>query len=331
MTILFATNDAGDVAGAVGNNATAGNFDSDFVDSAIEMTNTSGGANAFRVAHYVDVSAESEVWFHFDFNLETTFTSSADGFWLRLIERSTGNVALTLDVNNGYIEIDVYNNASSVATSGNFTLAPDIVYTMDIKYEDDGTDVTAIVYLDDVSVATATLGASGGKRMPDILELSHVDFIQSNSPSFYSQFIFAAAESTVGLKMRVLDPSTIGNHTDMSSTVTEISDDSRATGYKSVTNGDKNSWNPEAYTAPAGTVIHSLLPQLKLRTGTTGPVNVRQFIRHTAVDYNADSADQTTIDQVAVIADQWANNPDDAAAWDAADIADIEVGFEVKT
>jgi len=330
MTISFLSNSINDMPGCTWS-TTAGTFDSAYVAGSGRIVSNYGGSRPCTFGHNVDLSGESIVSFHFDYYAPTTSSSLSDGEWMRWTT-SNGTLKMYMDYSNGLLGMRVYDGAGG-QTSSSFTyLFPvNTLVTVDLVYEDDGVNVTGTMYVNEVSVLSVTRAASGAAVMPQVALVTHTDIYNSGGNAHYSQLIFAHGETTVGMKMERLDADSIGAHTDMSSTITEINDDDRGTGWSSGTNTDKNSYNLPTYTVPTGRLIHSLNAQSTVRIGTTGPVNIRPFVRISSVDYDS-AADWTPPQhQFGKHNASWTVDPATTVAWTAAGISAAEVGFQVKT
>jgi len=330
MTVTFLTNSINDFSGGTWG-TTAGQFDAAYVDGCVRASTTST-LYPISVGHNVDLTGESIVSMHFDWWSPRSNSSGADGEWFRW-STSTGQLMVYLDVLNGAFGIRVYNAAGGF-TSSPFTWFPlgNGLQTIDVIYEDDGVNCTASLYSDEVLQLTATVAHSGTAVMPTIMQFIHNDIIAFNGEWWgYSQIIFTHGETTVGMKMERIPADTIGFHQDMSTTVTEINDDDRGTGWSSTTNTDKNSYNLPAYTVPAGRLIHSLNAQSVVRIGTTGPVNIRPFVRISSTDYDSAADFTPPTHQFGKHNASWTVDPSTTVAWTAAGIGGAEVGFQVKT
>lgn len=329
MTITFVTNNIEDFQGGL-HTTNATYYDATYTDRAISENSPTNSTQPLSIGHNVDVSAASSVSLHFDFFGPLSNSSIADGVWGGF-RSPDGTLMVYLDFLNGLVKCNCYNAAGSSAVGGDGAVIDGSVNTYDLIYEDDGVNCTATLYQNETVLSTSTLASAGGKKMPVSMQFSHFDMFSSSGVFAYSQIIFAHDESTVGMKLERLDADTIGFYTDMSSTITEINDYDRGTGWSSGTAGQKNSFNLPAYTTPAGRLIHSLNAQTTLRVGLTGPQNIRQFLRIGGVDYAA-AADYTpALHQFGKHCDSWTTDPSTAVAWTGAGVGAAEMGFEAKT
>jgi hypothetical protein len=331
MTITFLTNSPKDFNGGAYSTA-AGYYDSAYVDGSIRISTTTGSLGPISFGHDVDLSGESLVSCHFDFWSPRTNSAGADGEWGRW-SAPDGTLKVYLDILNGAFGIRVYNGAAGFASSA-FTWFPlgNGLQTIDIVYEDDAVNCTASLYSGGILQLTATVASSGAAVMPTVMQMTHEDSVGFNSEWFaYSQVIFAHGETTIGMKMERIDADTIGFHQDMSTSILEINDDDRGTGWSSGTNADKNSYNLPTYTVPAGRLIHSLNVQSVVRIGTTGPVNIRPFLRISSTDYDGVADYTPPSHQFGKHNESWTVDPATTVAWTAAGVGGAEVGFQVKT
>ena len=331
MAITFLTNSIKDFNGGAWV-TTAGRFDSAYVDGCVRITAPGTSSQPVSFGHDVDLSGESLVSVHFDLWMPRTNSSGSDGEWGRW-SAPNGQLMVYLDVSNGAFGVRCYNAAGGFTSSAFSWFPPsNTLTTIDIVYEDNGTTCTATLYADGVQQITVSQAASGAAIMPTVMQMTHNDMtLYTYEEIAYSQVIFAHGETTLGMKMERLDADSIGTHTDMSSTITEINDDDRGTGWSSGTNTDKNSYNLPTYTVPVGRLIHSLNLQSTVRIGTIGPVNIRPFVRISSVDYDS-AADYTPpTHQFGKHNASFTVDPSTTVAWTAAGVGGAEVGFQVKT
>jgi hypothetical protein len=329
MTITLVTNNIEDFQGGL-HTATATYYDATYTDRAIYENSPTNSTQPLSIGHNVDVSAAASVSLHFDFYGPLSNSAASDGEWGRFVSPD-GSVMVYLDFLDGNVRCNCYNAAGSSATGGSSSIIDGSVNSYDLIYEDDGANCTATLYQNETIISTSTLAAAGGKKMPVNMQFTHNDMFGASGVFAYSQIIFAHDESTVGMKLERLAADTIGFYTDMSATITEINDYDRGTGWSSGTATDKNSFNLPTYSTPAGRLIHSLNAQTTLRIGTTGPQNIRQFLRISSVDYAA-AADYTPpAHQFGKHCDSWTTDPSTAVAWTGAGVAAAEMGFEAKT
>ena len=330
MTISFLSNSINDMPGCTWS-TTSGTFDSAYVAGSGRIVSPYSGARPCTFSHDTDLSGQSIVSFHFDYYAPTTVSSSSDGEWLRWSTPS-GVLKMYMDYSNGFMGIRVYDGAGGYTSSAfAYAFPVNTLVTVDLVYEDDGVNVTGTMYVNEVSVLTVTRSASGAAVMPQVVLLTHTDIYNSGGNAHYSQLIFTHGETTVGMKLERLDANAIGFHQDMSTTITEINDDDRGTGWSSGVNTDKNSYTLPTYTVPVGRLIHSLNAQSTVRIGTTGPVNVRPFLRISSTDYDSAADFTPSQHQFGKSNASWVVDPATTVAWTAAGVSATEVGFQVKT
>ena len=332
MAVTFLTNSINDWSGAGIWGTVAGRFDAAYVDGYVYIDSPGSSSKPLSVGHNVDLTGESIVSFHFDWWAGRTLSTAADGEWGRW-NTSAGVLRVYLDISNGLISIRVYNAAGGFVSTGFTYAAPQNAFTtIDIVYEDNGTNCIASLYENEILQLQATVASSGAASMPTTMMFTHNDFGISASDDFgYSQVIFTHGETTLGMKMERLPPNAIGFHQDMSATITEMDDDDRGTGWSSATATDKNSYTLPTYTVPVGRLIHSLNAQSVVRIGTTGPVNIRPFVRISSTDYDSAADFTPPSHQFGKHNASWTVDPSTTVAWTAAGVTATEVGFQVKT
>lgn len=330
MTIYLATNKAVDFGGGAFDQSTAGRYDDTFVSSGVAITNVINYAYPLAIAHDRDTTGDSEAWFHFDAWMKTTLSFTVDGNWMRL-NAADGSILAYIDVSNGRFFGRCYNAAGAYTTNGNsFVLPDESLNSWDMQYTDDGTTCYFRIYMNGNLVQETSHASTGTAKMPVRIQWEHNDFIHDAGETVYSQVIIAN-ESTVGMKMQVVEPNAIGNYNDLSTTVIEMTDNDPSTGWSGGVAGEKQSFTNAGYMAPVGRQIHSVIPMFDIRTGTTGPQNVRPFLRISGTDYLA-PADMApnAITKRSLMGHAWTLNPATSAAWDAASITALEAGYEVK-
>ena len=331
MTVCFVSNSANDVGGSGSDITTAGYFDSTYVASAVGFSSPTSGSTPMTIGHDTTFVSQTITSFHWSGRYVNSNSVGSDGEWARW-QTAAGKLMVYLDVSNGAFAIRVYNAAGGNTTSAySFFLPTGTLDDYDVVYEDTGTTCTATLYLNGVTQISASVAASGAADLPKVMAFGHRDMFSSSGTCAMSQFICTVGETTVGMKLEELDAAGIGFHTDMSSTVTEINDGDRGTGWSSGTNTDKNSYTLPTYTVPAGRQIHSLNAQSVVRIGTTGPVNIRPFVRISSTDYDSAADFTPPQHQFGKHCASWVVDPATTVAWTAAGISATEVGFQVKT
>lgn len=333
MTIYLATNSINDVVGFNGYDSTAGRFDSDYVSQSIYINHLSGAVFPAQVMHNGDTTGDSEAWFHFEmFSTLAPSSGSDDGSWLRL-NAADGTILAYIDVLNGSCTNRVYNAGGSSANApSSWLMAVSSLNIYDLMYKDDGTTCTFEVYINGSLQQSVTIASTGTAKMPTRLQFDNTDIgIGTGHVWCYSQFIMAN-ESTVGMKMKELLPNAVGNYTDLAADVTAVDDDDISSGWVGDTNAQKQSFTITGYTLGVGKAVHSVLVNADVRIGTTGPQNIRPFVRISATDYLAPS-DITpfTSSKRGMIGHAWTQNPATTAAWTESEIQALEAGIEIKT
>ncbi|AWY08826.1 hypothetical protein vBRpoPV14_41 [Ruegeria phage vB_RpoP-V14] len=330
MTIYLATNDINDFGGITDGVTTNTNFfDSTYVDSAIIMKTQDSGQFPTHVGHSFSVSGDNQAWVHFDLYMPTTNSSIVDGSFITWIDND-GNRAVSSSFVNGNLICTIYNGANAnIANAIGFFL-PAGLATYDMVYEDDGTNINFTIYVNGVIFLALTRAASATKRIPTSFTWDNIDAGLSGNFSYVSQLIMAN-ESTIGMKLQSINPSAVGNYTNLSATVTEVTDGNQITGWIGETAADKQSFVTSGYSLPAGRIVHSVFPGFDLRFGPTGPQQIRPFVRIGGVDYNA-PADMQPLPRTkrGLLGYAWTTNPATGLPWTGAEIAALEAGYELK-
>jgi len=330
MAIYLATNSSKDVSGSLGDVTTAGRFDANYVSSAIKTYYQSNQSWPIGISVPNDVSADAATWFHFDLYTPVTQSLSADGSWCRGICDDNA-LGFYIDMADGSLLPRIY-DAAGGSTIGTSFVLPVGLNTFDIYWSDDGTTAILEIYSNGVLIgsATRTSTSTGNRGAIKRIQFENNDIVGSSADGYMSQIIWSNV-STVSLKMQEIAPSAVGNYTDLSATITEVNDDDGTTGWASATATEKQSFTIAGYTAPAGRIIHSVVPGFKMRTGATGPQNIRPFLRISAVDYNGPAdIGPFAPTKNGFVGHDWALNPATGLAWTSAEVAAIEAGFEVK-
>lgn len=332
MTVYLATNDAVDFGGGLVNSTDAGTFEAGIVSNSIRITNVANGAYPVAIGIGADVSADTDAWIHFDHHIGNTVHSSSDGSWLRLLDKE-GRLRAYIDFSNGAASTRVYaRNGTSYANSASTFLLPvSSRATWDLHFHDDGTDSTFEVYMGGTLVSSISVSSgTGAGIMPSRLQFDNNDIIVYSGYTYYSQVIWAN-ESTIGMKLQILEADALGNYSDMSATVAEVADSDVTTGWVSGVVGNKQSFTTGTYTPPTGRQVHSVQASIDLRTGATGPQAVEPFVRIGGTDYAAAAPiTANAVTRRALACGAFPLNPATGLAWTTAEISALEMGIEVK-
>lgn len=318
MTIVFASNDLADFPGAIAV-ATAGDFRSDYVSEAFEVSNGGGSAIFGSWTMFPEVSGNI-TWIHFQFKKDTNSGgSNADGYGLFLAYDSTGTIVFYFNILDGAWQTIINGGIGSFGDRWGKSLT-----AVDIMIDTTGANCTVKLYLNGALIHQNTQTSSAGNPVALNWRSADQDNAGTQTHETVSEFIVADAD-TRNLGLAILTPNAAGNHTAWEGDHVETGDSDLGTGAVADATGLKLSSDLTAYAGPATSGFFALVVVNKASTrGSVG--DLRNFLRISAADYNgaAMGVSETIKSYVTV----WNTNPNTTDTWGSADIAGVEIGVE---
>ena len=314
--------------GYFSDSTTAGNFDSNYTDSAVQVpdrTNAGGGGTV----SFGD-GTETDIWVHMlvkNFNGTTNEDGAAfilygdlghqiAAIWLgpstnqaRMVDYTAGTNAVqrgsTFSVGSTLVPIDFhvqYDNGGS----GNIV--------MDFYYNGvamgGGTQTNAITTNNSTGIAALKIGGY-------------------DVGSWLFSELIVANQDTRGMRLGQMTPDGAGNYSAWDGAGTDIGFNKERVGIETDTAADRESWSLSAYSGPASpTTIHAVVNQVYCTPGNSGPSQIDSFFRISSTDYDAGAV---TAEPLKPNVYEWTTNPSTAAAWATTDFGALEAGVEAVT
>jgi hypothetical protein len=313
MAILTASNDITDWTGSSGVSTDTTRFDNTRVPYSITCNNfTLVSLNGNHPAPSSDT-----VWYHFRMKTGGGWGSADDGYWVR-IRAANGDILAELDTSNGSIAARAVGDTTVL---GAYATAPGAAtyYNFDIKMVVNATNIIISLYVNETLVSTATAAnTSGGKTVPRAFAFD----LNDSSGFYFSEFIVADTD-TQGMRLSRLSPTGNGNYIAYTGDFNDVSDDDPTSGVTTLDAADRESYTFPTY-ALTNPITAVVVTSSAAVTGS-GPSQIKNSLRISTTDY--DGAAQTLSASQALIAEVWALDPSDAAAWTQAKVNACESGF----
>ncbi|QJA43159.1 hypothetical protein [Phaeobacter phage MD18] len=322
MAIVFASNDAADFDVTMETHTDTNFFDPSLLSRGMRLASTSGSSNPFGIT--LSEATTGDMWMHFRMS-HPGVNGNADGTFLSVMDASGVDLA-EFNLVNGEVAAFAYGDSNMIGSYAPLG-APDVVQTFDVKIAV-GVNIEVEMYIGGALMTTATVPNSGGKLTPRYIRFDMRDFAQVNAYYYFSEFIIADGESTLGLRLSELRPNTDGTYMDGVGTTASLSDGNSATGVTLGSVGQKRSWTPTAYAGPASPAVHSVISSAAMRIGGGDITKARHFLRIGGADYPG--ADKAPPEYVGPLMEVWSVNPATGLPWAEADLSGFEAGFEAR-
>jgi len=319
MTIVFASNDASDFPGATVV-TTAGDFRSDYVSEAFEVSNGNTGLLTSSWTLFPEVSG-NVTWIHFQFKKDAnTGGVNGDGSTMFQAFDDAGNVVFAIDIDNGGTRIFI----AGIAGTNMGDRIGKSLKAIDFMCDTTGANCTVEMYVAGALVRTETQTSSDGNPIALYWRSFDHDNSGTEAHETVSEFI-VADEDTRNLGLTIMTPNAVGNHTAWNGNHVETGDSDLGTGAIADSTGLKLSSDMTAYAGPATAGLFALVVNNNASTrGVVG--DLRNFLRISSTDYNgaAMGVGETIKNHITV----FNTNPATTDTWDSADIDGVEVGIE---
>lgn len=270
-------------------------------------------------------------------------------FWLHFKFRLTGGVATAAGTPNHFAIFDANNSElcrmmksatgaawrirvfgdTTVTATNTITYAGSVDYTFDVKVVVIAANITVEVYSNGTLVSNATAAnTTSGKGVPRRVDWNNTDLISSGDIR-YNEIFAMNDESTINRRLSLRTPNTLGNYSQWSGAIGDLTDSDPNTVIQADANGERFSYNPTAYGGPAspaavrGVMVKSLARRI---SGT--PSKLNHFLRISGVDYEGTGLTVPLGDHVRHV---WDNNPSTGLAWTGAQLSTFEAGLKAET
>lgn len=310
MTIIFASNDEIDFTGGT-NVTTAGTFDSNYVDSSVQV-------NSGQNCEIIFTPPATEMWVHADVYCSQNSVAS-DGWYFDILDPSLALVTRAEVLN---AEVGLFLQTSTGVTQG--TRIPALLDLRprphDFHFVISGGNLTVTFYLENspVNRLTRTLGTT---TMPNTIRFDPVDV----GTLYFSQVI-VSDRPTLGRKLFSRLPNSQGFYNDWTGGFTELADTNALTFAQTGTVNANESSIPQTYTGEAAPLEDIVLTLAGSRDGTSGPQQVRQFLRFGGADYLANSSIPVETSLTTGLS-SFPVNPSNSLPWTTADLVGMEMGI----
>lgn len=299
-------------------------FDTTYTDRAIKFSGNdfgAGGSLTWEDGH-------NEVWIHFDY-WASGGGATTDGtpFWVFGDADKIWEPQLTNDT----WQSGVWNNSNSLSTTGTGVgnslqaiLHSLNTYDIRIAFNEASSGNIVVDWYENGTLKWQQSVAIGTNRSTEIKGIAFEGLYNENQ--WVSQ-LMVADEDTRGLKLCYMEPNAAGNYAQWDGD-DEDTDVTLRKGISTDTNGNRHSWNLQAWPGPASPTSFRVFNQLQGNTGDTGPSQLDSFLRIASTDYDSGAVTHVANEKLVY---EWATNPNTAAAWAVADIASLEAGVEAVT
>jgi hypothetical protein len=315
MIVLYASNNVADWGGTPAIDTTASNYDSTRVPYGMTMVDdTTYSMNTMHKASSTDTA-----WYHFSLRTSTFSGNGEDGYF-GYIYNADGVAVLGIDIQDGQVRAQAFGDTT--VTGALFLLPISSSTKWDIRVTVNGTSIIGDIYIDGVIVSTATAANSSGlKTVSRQFVFAFSDAI-GGAACWFSEF-YVAETSTVNSRMQRRDLTTAGNDSAWTGNLANLSDEDDTTGLTSDTAAQRSSANTVDVSGTP--TIGAVVAMARSQRGATGPANLKQYARISAVNYDGDThalgLDKTSEPMC------WELDPSDSGAWTAAKVNAIELGL----
>ncbi len=318
MPILFASNDASDIAGT-SNVTTVGRFNASFVSSGIQSPNAFDQNTVQMLISWTNPTTDGDVWIHWDqINNGMSWDTLTDGYRARATD-SSGNVLIGINISNGTHQ---YQGAGT-NMGPTYTGANGVIQSIDYHVNKVGTTFITEVFVDGALFATRTF-TDGSRGLPSRIDFGGFDLTRNTGTITLSQ-IMVSTTSTLGRKLGVLNPASAGNYGQWSGDFAALSDYNPGTVAASTTAGQRVSSVMTAWGgATAGTIEKMVLRQDGTSQGGA-PTRVNQFVRIGTTDHDGTAVVMT--DSVVPYYQEFLTNPSTTNPWLFTELATTQIGL----
>lgn len=328
MAILFLGNTPADVGLAPGTASVAAlGRDAAYCPSSIL-------ADFVNPTVAIPVNGGTSFWVHWRefFNTASNGNGTSGNICFRCLD---GAGVVIFDLYKGVNDYDtlmrVYGSAT--VSSAEYIFVTNTFYTHDIKITVGPSAGTIVVewYINEVLWASVTATNSGTvKTQPRTFSFERGSTLTAASPGCnFSEFIVAVDESTIGMRLATLEPTSAGALAAWTGTVASLADSDGATGIQSIAAGQRFTSILSAYAGPSDPAgIRSVTLKALAAESGLAPQQIDQIFRIATTNY-----DGTLVNPVPGVPlyREAVNDPSTGLPWLPAALAALEVGFRSGT
>lgn len=268
--------------GSVVASLTGGTFDSGYVRSAVQVTN-SGVNDYIGSMPFVDVASAVDIWIHGRVYLSGTRDGSrtelrcfnSGGVQILRIRSTTGSY-------NSFV-IEIWNGTTFVAITPAFSMPSQVLFTLDLHVACGATG-SASLYVDKAQVANGAVTA----MVNNVAEVRY----SSGGNSWWSQMAGANFD-TRDLIIKSLSPTSNGTNTTATGTFADVDENglNDADMLVFAAAGDKETMNATDYTLPANVGVDSVWVVGRARGDT---LDFKWLLRSGGADHESSELTVTT-------------------------------------
>ena len=308
-------------------NTTAGRFDSDYSRASIK--HPTGSACTWTLASSPAYDTVNSLWLHM--NSLAGSSQDVDNIWIR---DGSGDLIYGIEKNSGTTSCTMYarsyNDAQAETVVSEGVTAGGVLRDFDWHFDIANDEVK--FYVDGVLEGTHSIDLNqrtGGTLMVD------VEF-DGDTPSDnygFSQLIVVTEDSTIGWKVKDLNPDGAGNHTDWTGAYTDVNEnlyDPTAENTIAAAGSQSYTYDDVQGGIQTGQEIKGVcVSTVAAADASAAAPNVQNFVRTNATDYNLGSpVDVEGGDNRSAIVDYMTTNPDTGSKWTFSEINAAEFGFK---
>lgn len=314
------SNDVSDV------NPTASQADTSFVDLAIRVvSDQSVVVSAFEYTYNQTTGIN---WLHFDMRTAGfQGDSRLDGHIVSFFD-SSNNLVARLDVLDGRHRAQV--NGNTIVYGSSVLLGSLTLYVVDISLEVTPSTIQMNWYLNgslqhSISVSNTVVLRTNPTRT--VFDVTGVGFGTSFDGFIYISQVIQTDEndSTIEKKLFKLPIVSVGDYTDWSISISEISDNNKATAITTSSINQFQSWNLGVPNIPSLYIIDKLVSNY---LGSVSGPDVGNFVtlfRYSGVNYENPPVTFNNLSATPVVSTQ---NPLTLSSWDPLDFSNFQQGIK---
>lgn len=231
-------------------------------------------------------------------------------------------------LNNDFIStITVLRDGGSVTVTATVPFNRYQVNSVDVKYENTGSAVSAVLYINGGLAGTAswTGSVSWGQVAYFSLGAAWRDSGSGSNP--VSEMIVADGD-TRNARLNLLRPVAEGAETDWVGEAAQLADDDPSSGMTSIAAEERQTLTLTAYTGASN--ISALILATQGLAGDNGPQNLRHTVRMGGMNY--DGPDDLPLgDSLQYSITDFKINPATSLPWVSGDLSSMQMGFISKT
>jgi hypothetical protein len=224
----------------------------------------------------------------------------------------------------GLTEITLYTDPGTTVVNQTFALNYGLINTVDIRYENNGTNLTKVqMYVNGGLAGEVTEASSVSFGQLAYFTLG-TPWVDSPGTMRVSEMIVADGD-TRNARLNLLRPTAVGGETGAwIGAALDLADDDPTTGMTSITAAQRQTFALSAYTGASN--ISAVVVATQSMAGANAPQNMRHTLRLSTVNYDGPS-DIPLGDALAYHVTDWQSNPGASAPWLSSVLGAMEMGF----